>query len=184
MVVQLTIHGSSFFNKEVSIYHGWKYNLGSIYHWVQYTIWHRPLKLSINRRQQANIFYFLTCPVFVIISLHSHILFSRPEFLQYCIPHFIVYLSIVLRTNQWKSITQTGTRLLNCTTGLPVKNIVSGNLNFIFEIHYTSNIIVYPAIVWSWVLIKVVKLTSLILGHGHNTSFLIPDSCRATERNL
>ena len=41
----------------------------------------------------------------------------------------------------------------------------------------------YPAILWFWVLIKGVKLTSVLLGHGLNKAFLVPDSCRATERN-
>ena len=28
-----------------------------------------------------------------------------------------------------------------------------------------------------------VKLTSLLFNHGHNKTFLVPGSCRATERN-
>ena len=28
-----------------------------------------------------------------------------------------------------------------------------------------------------------VKLTSLIFNHGHNKTFLVPGSCRPTERN-
>ena len=45
------------------------------------------------------------------------------------------------------------------------------------------NLIIYPAIVQFWVLIKGVKKTSMLLGHGLNKAFLVPDSCRATERN-
>ena len=43
--------------------------------------------------------------------------------------------------------------------------------------------IIYPAIVWFGALIKGVKETSVLLGHGPNKVFLVPDSCRATERN-
>jgi hypothetical protein len=43
--------------------------------------------------------------------------------------------------------------------------------------------IVYPVIVWFWVLIKGVKWTSVLLSHRHNKAFLVPDSCRETETN-
>ena len=42
---------------------------------------------------------------------------------------------------------------------------------------------IYLIIVWLWELIKDVKQTSVLLGHGPNKIFLVPNSCRATERN-
>ena len=47
---------------------------------------------------------------------------------------------------------------------------------------FTSNFD-YPAILWSWVLIKRVKETSLIFSQEPNKAFLVADSYRATERN-
>jgi hypothetical protein len=52
-----------------------------------------------------------------------------------------------------------------------------------WELSDRMNLIIYPAIVQFWVLIKGVKKTSMLLGHGLNKAFLVPDSCRATERN-
>ena len=42
---------------------------------------------------------------------------------------------------------------------------------------------IYPVTVWFWVLIKVIKSTSVVLGHGPNKAFLGPESCGATEIN-
>ena len=47
---------------------------------------------------------------------------------------------------------------------------------------WTINIF-YPAIVWFWVLIKGGQKTSVLFSHWHTKAFLVPDSCRTTERN-
>ena len=49
--------------------------------------------------------------------------------------------------------------------------------NYFFVVLYPMGSF-YPSILWFWVLIKGVRETSVLLGHG-----LVPDSCRATERN-
>ena len=54
---------------------------------------------------------------------------------------------------------------------------------FIIIYGQTATKVIYPAIVWFWVLIKGVKYTSVLFSHRPNKAFLVPDSCRETERN-
>jgi len=54
---------------------------------------------------------------------------------------------------------------------------------FIIIFGQTAANVIYPAIVWFWVLINGVKYTSVLLCDGSNKAFLVPNSCRVTERN-
>ena len=54
---------------------------------------------------------------------------------------------------------------------------------FIIIFGQTAAKVIYPAIVWFWVLIKGIKYTSVLFSHWHTKAFLVPDSCTETERN-
>ena len=54
---------------------------------------------------------------------------------------------------------------------------------FIIIFGQTAAKVIYPAIVWFWVLIKGIKYTSVLFSHWHTKALLVPDPCRTTERN-